>query len=182
TDVPLLDQIDQRDTPVLVLLRDADHEPKIRADQLLDRLLVTRKRTMAQLDLLLGRDQLMLAHVTKVLLDRDLLLARTQDTVRQLRRCTATLPLLPSFRRGGHQTCLTSIPPARSANREHASTDDRGSDCKDSADKRARRPLTLDGRLAPANLLTPKPTPGFLASRAVPRAPHRSGCRPRDSL
>src|SRR5690606_27166679 len=95
-------------TAVLVLLGDADHEAQVRAHQLLDRLLVARACATAQLDLLLRRDQLVLADLPEILIQCATLLGGTPDEAQRklAGRPATSLPflLLPCIRRGGHQT------------------------------------------------------------------------------
>src|SRR5690606_9409880 len=69
TDVALLDQVDQRDTAILVLLGHTDHEPQVRADQRLHGLLIAGLRPMTQLDLLLRRQELVPADLAQILIE-----------------------------------------------------------------------------------------------------------------
>src|SRR5690606_18834447 len=100
-------------TAVLVLLGDADHEAQVRAHQLLDRLLVARACATAQLDLLLRRDQLVLADLPEILIQCATLLGGLPDEARRklAGRPATSLPflLLPCIRRGGHQILRLSV-------------------------------------------------------------------------
>src|SRR5690606_8838836 len=81
TDVAFLDQIDQGDAAVLILFRNTDHETQVGTDEPLDRVLVAFTRTTTQLDLLLGRQQLVTADFPQVLIERAPLFGRTGETL-----------------------------------------------------------------------------------------------------
>src|SRR5690606_4382453 len=68
TDVALLNQVDQRDTAILVLLAHTDHEPQVRADQRLLDLLDAGIGPLTEPDLLLRRQERAPAQLEQILI------------------------------------------------------------------------------------------------------------------
>ena len=71
-EVALVDQIGERHALVLILLGDRHHEAEIAADQLVERLAVTRADALRELDFFFLRDQRILADLAEVLVERSL--------------------------------------------------------------------------------------------------------------
>ena len=71
-EVPLIDQIGKGDALVLVLLGYRDDEPKIAADQLVERLFFTHADALGQANLFVLRNQRVLADFAQVLIQRTL--------------------------------------------------------------------------------------------------------------
>ena len=69
-EVPLVDQVAQRDALILVLLRDGDDEAKIGAHECVERFLIVPADFLGELNLLLPRDQRKHADVAEVLVER----------------------------------------------------------------------------------------------------------------
>jgi hypothetical protein len=70
TEIPLIDQIRERYTLILILLRDGDHEPKVRADELVERLFFSTANTLGQAYFLRLVDQRIATDLLEVLIER----------------------------------------------------------------------------------------------------------------
>jgi hypothetical protein len=71
-EVTLVDEVGERHALVLVLLRHRDDEAEVAADQLVERLGVTDTDALREPDLLLLRDQRVLADLAEILVQRSL--------------------------------------------------------------------------------------------------------------
>ena len=68
--VPLVDEVRKAQTLILVLFGDGDHEPQVRLGEFLQRLLVSFLDPLGEFHLLLDRDELLLADLLQVLVQR----------------------------------------------------------------------------------------------------------------
>src|SRR5438094_1040 len=72
-EVALVDQIGERDTLILVLLRDRHHEPQVGAHQLVERLGIALLDPLRERHFLLTGDQRVLADLAEILVERSLI-------------------------------------------------------------------------------------------------------------
>src|SRR5881394_285376 len=118
-DVALADEISERQTAILVLLRDRDHEPQVALHELLHRLLVAGAHLARERDLLFLRKQRSLGDLVQVLVE-DVALVLMMAEAREQTPAPAAAPALRGrlcLRGGGGSGCrsggLRLFPSAR---------------------------------------------------------------------
>jgi hypothetical protein len=109
-EVALVDQVGERDTLVLVLLGHRDDEAEVAADQLVEGLTIAGADPLGEADLLLLRNQRVLADLTEILVQGSLVERRTPPARTDLHWTHATRPRTEHGERLERRAAMNEVP------------------------------------------------------------------------